>query len=345
MATEFQTLDFDRIPKMVGDVARTRYEEASALMEYTNWPLFLTGPSGSGKTLMAMNLAKGYGIKNNVPAYYVQLSPDMSKTSLILGLRLTERNGATVLEPVDGIVAQAMREGAVLVVDEATQTVQELLLMFNSILDRTSVTSIGDRIVYAEKSFRVLFTANHSQYAGNVRLPQSFAQRLVALWFDYPEWTDECKVAARIAREEYSGEYNVPESVARYIVSFIREIRKEQFPLSARNAAIALIRCNIAAEMYGGKDNKNVDDYFTSGQNVESVRRKIASRVFPPGTDIRGTDDLRDPNLVSFVRYVSAIGVERFKEIMLSAMMYHLDVDGTELTRDTVKNAISSSVI
>ena len=53
-------------------------------------------PSGSGKSIIAMNLARQYALAKNVPAYYVQLSPEQTKTSLILGLRL--ENGSLAVK-------------------------------------------------------------------------------------------------------------------------------------------------------------------------------------------------------------------------------------------------------
>jgi MoxR-like ATPase len=165
-------LNLDKVPKLVGKVARDRFMEISTLLENSSWPIYLVGPSGSGKSIMAMNVAGWYSKKYGVPAYYVQLSPDQTKTSLILGLRLI--NGSLV--PVKGLIATAMEKGGIVIVDEAAHATQELLLMFNSICDRTSITAIGDAIVESKDSFRVVFASNSSSYAGNSKLPQSFAQ-------------------------------------------------------------------------------------------------------------------------------------------------------------------------
>jgi MoxR-like ATPase len=327
-------LNLKSIPKMVGQDAKNRFNECYTMLTHTSWPLYLVGPSGSGKTLMAMNLAKKYAIDNGVPAYYAQLSPDQTKTSLILGLRLV--NGT--LKPVKGMVAEAMERGGIVVVDEATHTTQEMLLMFNSILDRTSVTSIGDEIVYAKDTFRVVFCSNSSTYAGNVRLPQSFAQRVVTFNFDYPSREDEIKIAQKVAKEEYSGEYDVPDSVASYLTSFVREIRSDAFPLSARNIAVALIRLAVMPK-------KEIADlyYFSSGSNVESIRRNLAKRIM--NQDVNNAAMLTTPEIRSFMEFVGKIGVQKFKEAVLSSCMYYLDVDGTELNKDVLRNKIATTVI
>lgn len=335
-------LDLKRVPKMVGDNAKKKFYESLEVLRRTNWPLYFVGPSGSGKTLIAMNLAKAYAMENNVPAYYAQLSPDQTKTSLILGLRLV--NGT--LKPVKGMVADAMEKGGIVVIDEATHTTQELLLMFNSILDRTSVTSIGDEIVYAKDTFRMIFCSNDSRYAGNVKLPQSFAQRLVTTRFDYPNIEDEIKIAMKMAKSEYSGEISAPKSVARYLVSFIRDVRNDEFPLSVRNAAIALIRLQIAFDLEPEITQKELEEriaeYF-QGQNAESTRRNIANRVL--GKDVISTDLLNSIEVREFIFFIGVIGVKRFKDIVLGSCMYYLDVDGLDISNDVIKNKIDSMLI
>lgn len=82
------TLNLKNIPKIVGIHGKKMFNECMGILNYTRWPIYISGPSGSGKSIIAMNLAKKYAQENNVPAYYVQLSPEQTKTSLILGLRL-----------------------------------------------------------------------------------------------------------------------------------------------------------------------------------------------------------------------------------------------------------------
>lgn len=328
-------LDMNNIPTLVGEEGKARFLECMRLLDTTRWPLYLIGPSGSGKTITGLNLAKAYARRKNVDAYYAQLSPDQTKTSLILGLRLV--NGT--LKPVRGMVAEAMESGGIVFIDEATHGTQELLLMFNGILDRTSITGIGDMTIRAVDSFRVIFSSNMASYAGNIRLPQSFAQRLSSFVFDYPSFDDEYKIARKIAQDEYSGNYDVPEGVSRYLTNYVREVRSDQYPLSARNIAIALIR--LAVTQKG--NTKDVDPYFVSGTNVESTRRIIAKRIL--NQEAASVTDLQSPIVQDFLTYISSVGIEKFKEIVLSSCMYYLDVDGTELNRDVIRQKIESAVI
>ena len=73
-------LDLQQIPKIVGEDGTQLLARCYAVLEHTRWPLYIVGPSGSGKSIIAMNLARQYALAKNVPAYYVQLSPEQTKT-------------------------------------------------------------------------------------------------------------------------------------------------------------------------------------------------------------------------------------------------------------------------
>lgn len=330
-------LDPSQVPELVGEDAKTRHSKCLRILENTIWPLYLTGPSGSGKTLMAMNIAKYYSQAHSVPAYYVQLSPEMTKTSLILGLRLIDGS----LRVVDGVVADCMKTGGIIIVDEAAHTTHELLLMFNSILDRTSVTSVGDSIIYAADTFRIVFCSNDSSYAGNVRLPQSFAQRMVSFHFDYPSFESEFLITRQIASDECKLPLTVPESVTRYIVATIRMIRSEQYPLSSRNAAIILVLLNLVQKT----QTDIISEYFTDKDTAEAKRLSATARIFQRDTEALTMEDLMDDSISEFQQFVSCVGVSDFREAFLSGAMYYLDVDGLELNQDTVRNTIANLII
>lgn len=314
------TLDFSNVPSIVGNEPIKFFKQGYKIIKRTNWPLYITGPSGSGKSIIAMNIAKKYASEMNVPAYYVQLSPEQTKTSLILGLRL--KNGS--LEAVNGVVAECMEQGGIIVIDEATHSTQEMLLMFNSILDRTSVTSIGDKTVVSKSTFRIIFCANDSKYSGNVKLPQSFAQRLVGMYCDYSSFEDEVAIVNQMLEDEYDDQITVPQPVIKYIVSLMRELRSDDYPLSVRNSSIATVLLQIVPKKKASRVTED-DTYFTSGSNVESVRRVIANRIF--NGKVRDVGQLNGKEMAQFTRYVTRVGVDNFRKIILQAFMYYLDVD------------------
>lgn len=314
------TLDFANVPKIVGEEPMSFFKQGYKIVQRTNWPLYITGPSGSGKSIIAMNIAKKYADKNNVPAYYVQLSPEQTKTSLILGLRL--KNGS--LEAINGVVAECMEQGGIIIIDEATHSTQEMLLMFNSILDRTSITSIGDKTVMSKDTFRIIFCANDSKYSGNVKLPQSFAQRLVGMYCGYSSFNDEVTIINKILEDEYDSHVSVPQPVIKYIVSLMRELRNDDYPLSVRNGCIATVLLEISPKKKDSEVTQD-DSYFVSGSNVESVRRIIADRIF--NGNVKGVEQLNGKEMASFTNYVTKVGLENFRNIILQSFMYFLDID------------------
>ena len=334
------TLDLQRIPPIVGDSGIDLLRRCLGIIENTRWPIYIVGPSGSGKSIIAMNIAKQYSLAKQVPAYYVQLSPEQTKTNLILGLRLEQ--GSLVVK--NGVVADCMEQGGIIIVDEATHTMQEVLLMFNSIMDRSSVTAIGDKIVYAHKDFRIIFCANDSQYSGNVKLPKSFAQRLVCFHFDYPRPEDELRIVDQIVKEECVAADIVPEEVKKYIISLMDEVRSNEYPLSVRNAAIAVVMCNLALhEVLNSGRKVEIDDYFVSGANLESLRKAIGSRLNQ--NSLEEVRDLQSPAINRFIEFVSAIGVDRFKEIILQSFMYYLDVDLGFYDIQLIKDKLATIII
>ncbi len=340
MANLTTNLNLDKVPQIVGSQAQTLLNQCYGILENTKWPLYIVGPSGSGKSIIAMNLAKKYSLEQNVPAYYVQLSPEQTKTSLILGLRL--ENGSLVVK--NGIVADCMEKGGIIIVDEATHSVQEVLLMFNSILDRTSVTAIGDKIIYANEKFRIIFCSNDSKYSGNVKLPQSFAQRVVSFYFDYPDAEDELNIVNKIISDECKAPDILPTSVKKYIVAFMREIRSESFPLSVRNAAIASVLCNLS--LLATKKSEStalIDPYFLDEKNIESKKRYLAKRIL--AKEIDDITELQHPEITEFEEIVSRIGIQNFKAIMLQSFMYYLDVDLGYYDLQMIKEKINSTVI
>ena len=331
-------LDFSSVPEIVGKEPTKLLKRGYKIISNTNWPLYITGPSGSGKSIIAMNIAKKYADENGVPAYYVQLSPEQTKTSLILGLRLIDGS----LKAVNGVVAECMEKGGIIIIDEAAHSTQEMLLMFNSILDRTSITSIGDKTVISKDTFRILFCANDSKYSGNVKLPQSFAQRLVGFYCDYPSWEDEVEIVKQVAEDECDIAIKVPDQVIQYVVSLMREIRKDNFPLSVRNGSIATVLLQLAPKKKASSITED-DRYFTQGSNVESIRRNIANRIF--NFSVNSADKLNGSEMRRFTRYVTRVGIGEFKNIILQSFMYHLDLDLGFYDLDQIKDQLKQRIL
>jgi hypothetical protein len=186
----------------------------------------------------------------------------------------------------------------------------------------------------------MIFCSNDSSYAGNVRLPQSFAQRMVAFYFEYPSFESELEIAKRVASDECRAPVIVPDSVIRYVVATVRKVRSSQYPLSARNAAITVVLLNLMERTSGG-----MDPYFANEDTAEAKRRAAASRIFQVEDELVSLPLLLDSRVTEFHQFVSDVGVENFRQAFLSGSMYYLDVDGLELNQETMRNTIANLII
>ena len=304
MASE---LDLDKVPTLIGmdDELKRSYH----MILHSRVPQYFVGPAGTGKTVFAQNLCKAYARKVGCKAYYVQGSPETTKTSLIAGLRMQQGS----LVPVKSVVARAMEEGSVVFVDEAPHMMQEVLLMFNSIMDRWSVTSIGDIAVMAVDSFRIMFAGNPTSHAGNVALPQSFATRLYTVVFDYPTFGQEHRIVKNIVGDIYDRPNRVPDEVMRYVIGLYSKYRTRNYPLVARNMASAVVALN--SELRFAKED--APDYEITSEAVALNLCRLA----------RMRDDKLPKVVEAFGKFLGKVPPRRFKQVIEQAAMVHVDVE------------------
>lgn len=344
---------------MIGDDIVARLNRAYRLLCLSHYAPYLIGPSGSGKSFFGDALGRAYAKRKKCNYWYLQLSSDMTKTTIIAGNRLVA-NAAGVVEykAVPGLIGRAAAAGDVVFVDEATHSSSEILLLFNSLIERNGKTSVGDLMIEAHPNFRLIFASNPDTHAGNIRLPQSFAQRLMTFRFDYPSWESEWKIAQNIAISDFNEgvstgsvnfQYTVPEAVVRWATSYIREVRSDEYPLSARNVSQFALRCAVerwSLERDLGKvyDPNHVDPYFTKGQNRDSVNETAFKRIFGE-KKAGGTQDLLRPEMTDFRGFVSFLGIETVRELMLESVGYYLPIDGIDLMRKQLYTKLRESVL
>lgn len=300
-------LDLKAVPKLIG--MDDELKRSFHLLQYSMVGQYFTGYAGTGKTVFMQNLMKMYAKKYNVPAYYVQGTIETTKTSLIAGHRL--KDGSMVA--AKALVGQAMEEGAIVGMDETGHLMQEVMLMFNSILDRWRVTSIGDIAIVAAPTFRIMFAGNPTVHAGNTPLPQSFASRLYAVRFDYPGFSNEVKIVRSIVDSTYQYEIDVPDLVQRYVIGLFRKFRSPAYPLVARNMASAIIALNA--------DHRFAPDgYEEFVIRDEAVARNLCGMAH--------VSEAKMPDVIrTFSTFIGKVGVDRFKACLEGAALTHLDVD------------------
>lgn len=340
-------LNLNSVPKLLGVGPRERAGDIFNLIMNTHISPYLIGDTGTGKTItmkyllkqLAIQKAKERGVKiSDIPVYYVQLSEDDTKTGVIMGLRMVDGS----LIPVDGVLAQCAREKGIIGFDEITHSTQSMLLGLNSIDGKESIISIGDRLLEAE-DITVIYGSNASIHAGNIRVPPTFANRVVGYPFTYPSVDDEAIISKDTAQKKLKGnvEISVPDSVFKYIASFVQQLRpdiQKQYPLSSRNIAHAAVLMHLSKRIATG-----YDDYFTNGPNNESIKKQISTRIL--GREVNDTVLMTTPEITSFLKFVTSIGIDRFKECIKMGFGYYIDIDGSEFGGDAARQRIINSII
>ncbi len=174
-------------------------------------PLMLKGPTGCGKTRFVEHMAAKLGR----PLVTVSCNEDTTATDL-LGRHLLI-GGDT--RWTDGPVTRAVREGAILYLDEVAEARADAIVVIHSLtdhrrelfLDRTGET------LHAPPEFMLVISYNPGYQRSMRELKPSTRQRFIGLGFGYPS-TD---IEARIL----TGETGIDEKTAHSLVAIARKIR------------------------------------------------------------------------------------------------------------------------
>jgi MoxR-like ATPase len=144
--------------------------------------IMLEGPPGVGKTSLVQFLAKKVGIK----CYRVNLNEQTDMIDL-LGADVPSAQGGNIFAWADGVLIQAMKEGAWLLLDELNMATQTVLEGLNSVLDHRGSIYLAelDMTIMKHPGFRIFASQNPmSMGAGRKGLPHSFLTRFTRIWID-----------------------------------------------------------------------------------------------------------------------------------------------------------------
>jgi nitric oxide reductase NorQ protein len=174
-------------------------------------PLMVKGPTGCGKTRFIQHMAEVLGR----PLITVSCNEDTSATDL-LGRHLLV-GGET--RWTDGPVTRAVREGAILYLDEIAEARADALVVIHSLSDHRRelfLDRTGERL-HAPPEFMLIVSYNPGYQRSMRELKPSTRQRFIALNFDYPTEAQEIAIVAQEAR--------VPTATAKQLVQIARKIR------------------------------------------------------------------------------------------------------------------------
>ncbi len=151
-------------------------------------PLMLKGPTGCGKTRFVEAMAE----RLSRPLVNVCCNEDTSSTDL-LGRHLIE-GGETVWH--DGPVTHAVRQGAILYLDEIAEARSDAIVVIHSLTDHRR-TLFLDRILEsltAPEEFMLVASYNPQFRKSLKELKVSTQQRFVSCLFDYPDKDKESTI-------------------------------------------------------------------------------------------------------------------------------------------------------
>ncbi len=144
-------------------------------------PVMLKGPTGCGKTRFVEHMA--YRLKR--PLISVACHEDLFASDLVG--RYLLKNDETVW--VDGPLTLAVREGAILYLDEVVEARKDTTVVIHPLSDNRRVLFIDKKgeTIHAHPDFILVISYNPGYQSVLKDLKQSTRQRFVSLMFQYPE--------------------------------------------------------------------------------------------------------------------------------------------------------------
>lgn len=174
-------------------------------------PLMLKGPTGCGKSRFVEHMAARLGRPLVTIACHDETSAvDMLGRYLVIG-------GQTVWQ--DGPVTRAVREGAILYIDEIAEARSDVVVVLHPLTDhrRRLIVDRHDEVLEAQPGFMLVVSFNPGYQRGLKELKPSTRQRFVGLSFHYP--------TADVEQAIVLGETGARAPVVRSLVALANKMR------------------------------------------------------------------------------------------------------------------------
>jgi nitric oxide reductase NorQ protein len=154
-------------------------------------PMLLKGPTGCGKTRFVAHMAARLGR----PLYTVSCHDDL--TAADLTGRYLLKGGDTVW--VDGPMTRAVREGAILYLDEVVEARKDVTVVLHPLTDDRRILPLErtGEVLEAPEEFMLVVSYNPGYQNVLKSLKPSTRQRFLALEFDYPAPEAEAAIVAQ----------------------------------------------------------------------------------------------------------------------------------------------------
>lgn len=155
--------------------------------------LFLSGPTGAGKSTFVEQFCARIGM----PVYVVACHGKLEFNELLGSWCMINENGNLIKKWVDGPMARAMKEGVVLLLDEANFLDPAVTGGLNRVLDGMSYyVPETNETIHPHEHFRVVMTSNpfDPKYKGVKKMNIALLDRFLAETVDYMSPLEEAKV-------------------------------------------------------------------------------------------------------------------------------------------------------
>jgi hypothetical protein len=165
------------------------------------YPVFVTGLSGNGKTLMVEQVCA----ELNRECIRVNISVETDETDLLGGPTLV--NGNVVNR--DGPVLQAMKKGAILLIDEVDRGSNKLMCLQGIMEGKPHYNKKSGEMVYPKAGFNIIATANtkgrgsdEGKYLSQI-LDDAFLERFpITVEQEYPDVKTEKKILTPLIKDK-----------------------------------------------------------------------------------------------------------------------------------------------
>ncbi|WP_084677437.1 CbbQ/NirQ/NorQ/GpvN family protein [Altibacter lentus] len=174
-------------------------------------PLLLKGPTGTGKTRFVEFMAH----ELHRPVITISCHEETSSTDLIG--RYIIKGAETVW--IDGPLTRAVKEGAILYMDEIAEARPDVIVAIHSLTDHRKELHI-DKLgltIAAHPEFMLVASFNPGYQKGFKELKPSTRQRFIALSFCYPSERNEAEIVTQ--------ETGVEREIAKKLVHIANKIR------------------------------------------------------------------------------------------------------------------------
>jgi MoxR-like ATPase len=206
--------------------------------------VLLKGPTGSGKTRFAEYLSAIF----SQPMHSINCSVDLDAEALLGFKTLSRDDGGTRIEFVEGPVVKAMKQGALLYIDEINMARPETLPILNGVLDyRRRITNpFTGEVIHANDDFRVIAAINYG-YVGTMPLNEALKNRFVVIDVPYVQGDQLERLLQQNSKLE---DKDLRQLFVRLSADLVQQAAEGQLPDEAASIRALIDACDLATYIH-----------------------------------------------------------------------------------------------